>query len=156
MAKSSLELIKKLREETGAGVVDCRTALEENDGDIAKAKEFLVAKGLEKAAKKADRVANSGLVFAYIHGGGKVGAMVEIACETDFVAKTDEYNHLAKEIAMQVASMDAKDLEELLAQSYIRDSKMTIDGLVKSAVAKIGENIMIKRFVRYGLGEEIE
>lgn len=152
--KISLDLIKKLREETGAGIVDCRTALEENKGNFEKAKEYLAKKGLEKAAKKSERAANSGLVYAYIHGGGKIGAMVEVACETDFVARTDEFNHLAKEIAMQVASMNPGNLQELLGQAYIRDGKMTIDGLVKAAIAKIGENIQVRRFVRYGLGEE--
>ncbi len=152
----SLDLIKKLREETGAGVVDCRTALEENDGDLKKAKAALVEKGLEKAAKKSEREANSGLVYSYIHAGGKVGAMVEINCETDFVARNEEFVQLAKEVAMQIASMNPESVEDLLKQAYIRDSKMTIDALVKAAVAKIGENIQVRRFVRYGLGEEVE
>ena len=96
---------------------------------------------------------NSGLVYAYIHGGGRVGAMLELGCETDFVARTEDFQNLCKEISMQIASMSPETVDELLAQAYIRDSKLTIKDLIGNAVAKIGENIQILRFVRYGLGE---
>lgn len=138
----SVDLIKQLRETTGAGIADCRIVLEEASGNLEKAVEFLKQKGLEKAAKKSEREVRSGLVFAYVHG-GKVGAMVSVACETDFVAKTEEFQKLVKEIAMQVASMHPSNVEELLGQDYIRDSKQTIADLIKGTIAKLGENIKI-------------
>lgn len=154
MATVSIESIKKLREETGAGILDSRAALELNDGDMQKAKEYLRKKGLEKADKKADREIKSGLVYSYIHGVGKVGAMVEMGCETDFVAKTDDFVELCKEVSMQVASMSPESVEELMKQAYIRDPKKTVEDLVKEKIAKLGENIQIRRFVRYALGEQ--
>lgn len=152
MTNISVELIKKLREKTGAGIADCRRALEEAKGDEKKAEELLRSWGIDKAASKADREAGQGLVETYIHGGGKVGAMVEVNCETDFVARTDEFKSLAHEIAMQVSAMNSVDVEELLKQEYIRDSSKTISDLVKEAIAKLGENIVVKRFVRFELG----
>lgn len=149
----SVEQIKKLRETTGAGIADCRKALEESGGDEKKAAELLRSWGIDKAASKADREAGQGLVDTYIHGGGKVGAMVEINCETDFVARTDEYKALAHEVAMQVSAMDPKDVDELLKQQYIRDASKTIEDLVKEAIAKLGENIVVKRFMRFELGQ---
>lgn len=148
-----LDKIKQLREKTGAGVMDAKRALEEAKGDMKKAEEIIAAKGLLKAAAKSDRAVGSGRVYSYIHATGKVGAMIELACETDFVAKTDEFASLCKEIAMQVASMDAKDIEELLHQEYIRDSSKTIEDLLKALIAKTGENMKIVRFVRFSLGE---
>lgn len=144
--------IKKLRDKTGAGIADSRKALEEASGDIKKAEELVKSWGIEAASKKADRVVGAGLVDTYIHLGGKVGAMVEVNCETDFVAKTDEFKNLAHEIAMQVAAMDPKDVKELLEQDYIRDSSRNIETLVKETIAKVGENIQIKRFMRFELG----
>ncbi|MEK7525256.1 MAG: translation elongation factor Ts [Patescibacteria group bacterium] len=146
-----LDKIKQLREKTGAGVMDAKRALEEAKGDMAKAEELIAQRGLTKAANKADREVKSGRVYAYIHSTGRVGAMVEVACETDFVAKTEDFTTLCKEIAMQVASMDPADVEELLKQDYIRDGGKKIDDLIKALIAKTGENIKIIRFVRFAL-----
>ena len=152
--KISIGEVKKLREKTGAGIADCRKALEESGGDFKKAEELLKSRGAEIASKKADRATGQGMVETYIHVGGKVGTMVEVNCETDFVAKTEEFKNLAHEVAMQVAAMDPKDVEELSKQEYIRDSSKTIDDLVKEVIAKVGENIKISRFIRFELGEE--
>lgn len=152
--QASVSDIKKLREETGAGIADCRKALEESKGDLEKAKELLKSWGIDKAASKSDRVVGAGLVDTYIHANGKVGAMVEINCETDFVARTDEFKGLCHEVAMQIAAMDPKDVEDLLKEDYIRDSSKNIESLVKETIAKIGENIVIKRFMRFELGQE--
>jgi len=152
-SKVSIKDIKKLREKTSAGIADCRKALEEAGGDFKKAQELLESWGMDKAAKKADRIVGAGLVETYIHTDGRIGALIEINCETDFVARTDEFKNLAHEVAMQVAAMDPKDVEELLKQEYIRDSSKTIDQLVKETIAKVGENIVIKRFMRFELGE---
>lgn len=138
-----LEKIKQLREETGCGVMDAKKALEEAGGDMKKAKELVHARGLEKAAKKADRETKEGYVGAYVHTTGKVAAMVNLLCETDFVARNEEFQTLAKEIAMQVASMRPETVEELMEQEYIRDSKQTIESLVKSLSGKVGENITV-------------
>lgn len=145
--------IKKLREKTGGGVADCRKALEESKGDFKKAEELLRSWGIDKAASKSDRVVGAGLVETYMHSGGKVGAMVEVNCETDFVARTDEFKNLAHELAMQVAAMDPKDVKELEKQEYIRDSSKTISDLIKEVIAKVGENIVVKRFERFELGQ---
>ena len=152
--KISIGEVKKLREKTGAGIADCRKALEESGGDFRKAEELLKSRGAQIASKKADRATGQGMVETYIHMGGKVGTMVEVNCETDFVAKTEEFKNLAHEVAMQVAAMDPKDVEELSKQEYIRDSSKTIDDLVKEVIAKVGENIKISRFIRFELGEE--
>src|SRR3989338_757049 len=122
----SVEDIKKLREKTGGVVADCRKALEESKGDFKEAEELLRSWGIDKAASKSDRVVGAGLVETYMHSGGKVWAMVEVNCETDFVARTDEFKNLAHELAMQVAAMDPKDVKALLSQEYIRDSALTI------------------------------
>ena len=114
--KASIELLKQLREETQASVADCRVALEEANGDIDKAREVLKKKGFERAEKKADREAKQGLVESYIHQNGKIGVIVELLCETDFVARTDEFKALAHEVAMQIAAMDPKDKDALLKQ----------------------------------------
>jgi elongation factor Ts len=153
MIKADIKLLKKLREETGAGIADCRKALEESENDFKKALEWIKKHGIEKAAKKADRETSQGLVEAYIHQGGRVGAIIEISCETDFVARTDDFKNLAHEIAMQVAAMNPQDVDTLLKQEYIRDSGMKIEDLVKQAIAKLGENIVIKRINRLSLGE---
>ena len=148
----SIEDVKKLRKKTGAGIADCRKALGESDGDFKKAEGLLKSWGAEIASKKKDRATGQGLVENYIHADGKVGAMVEINCETDFVGKTDEFKNLAHEVAMQIAAMDPKDVEELSKQEYIRDSSKTIDDLVKETIAKVGENIVIRRLIRFELG----
>lgn len=147
-----VNLIKQLREKTGAGIADCREALEETKNDLAKAEEFLKKKGFEKAAKKGDRETNAGLIDTYVHQ-GRVGSIVEIMCETDFVARTDEFKNLAHEVSMQVASMNPKNVKALEKQEYIRDSSKTIEMLVKEAIAKLGENITIGRFERFELGK---
>ncbi len=149
--KADLNLLKKIRNETGAGIADCRKALEETGNDYKKALGWIRKHGIEKAAKKADRQTSQGLVEAYIHQGGKVGAMVELACETDFVARTSEFKNLAHEISMQVAAMAPKDVETLLKQEYIRDPSMTIFDLIKQSIAKLGENIVVKKITRYEL-----
>src|SRR3990167_9977279 len=147
-----VSLIKKLREKTGAGVADCREALEEAKNDLKKAEEILTKKGFEKAAKKSDRETKAGLVESYVHQ-ARVGAMVELLCETDFVARTDEFKTLAHEVAMQVASMNPKDSATLLKQEYIRDPQKTIADLVKEVIAKLGENITVGRISRFELGK---
>jgi len=148
-----MEKIKQLREKTGAGVMDAKKALEESGGDMKKAEEIIAAKGIVKAEKKADREVKSGLVYGYTHQ-GRVGVLVEVSCETDFVAKNPEFETLCKEVALQVASMEPKDVEELLEQDYIRDGSKKIKDLVTSLIGKIGENIQVRRFVRFELGGE--
>jgi|SRR3989338_4536940 len=148
-----IKLIKKLRDETQISVSDCRTALEESNGDYKKALERIRRKGLEKAEKKSDRETSQGLIESYIHQNGKVGAMVEVLCETDFVARTDEFKKLSHDIAMQIAAMAPIDVDSLLKQEYIKDGSKTIHDLIKETIAKIGENITIKRFSRLELGK---
>ena len=149
--KTSLDQIKKLRAETKAGVMDVRQALAETNGDVAKAKAWLVKKGLDKATQKADRETKEGLVEAYIHTGGKVGAMVKLSCETDFVARTEEFKRLARELAMQVTSMDPKNIDELLNQEYIRDASKKVRDLINETIAKVGENIKVEEIKRMGI-----
>jgi elongation factor Ts len=146
-----LDDLKKLREDTSAGVSDCRQALEDANGDFAKAKKIIMERGLQKAAKKAGRETTQGLIESYVHA-GRVGVLVELRCETDFVARTDDFKKLAHEIALQVASMNPKNVKELLAGEYIRDASMTIEALVKQTVARVGENITIAKFTRIALG----
>lgn len=146
-----VEDIKKLREKTGAGIADSRRALEEAKGDFKKAEELVKSWGIEKASEKSDRVASAGSIDTYVHGGGRVGVIVEINCETDFVAKTDEFKNLSHEVAMQISAMNPKDVDELLKQPYIRDSGKNVEQLVKETIAKVGENIVIKRFTRFEL-----
>lgn len=143
----SVDDIKKLRELSGAGIADCREALEATKGDMSKASEYLAKKGVEKAVKKGDRETRNGLVFSYVHG-GKIGVVVNLLCETDFVTKTEDFQNLGREVALQIASMDPKNVEELLEQANIRDSKITISDMVKSVIGKLGENIKIGEFAR--------
>ncbi|MGA9531173.1 MAG: translation elongation factor Ts [Anaerolineales bacterium] len=197
---ASTELIKELRETTGAGVLDCKKALDEAGGDMEKAAAILHERGLAKAAKKADRETEAGVLDMYSHGEGRVGVMVEVNCETDFVARTDEFREFAHEMALQVAATSpqwvgadevpedvlaerraafteealgegkpedvverivegrmAKFLGEscLLGQAYIRDDSKMVEELLKETVAAIGENIQIRRFVRWEVAEEI-
>src|SRR6266571_13529 len=149
MANIDLQLLKKLRQETAASIADCRRALEESDGDYKKALDWLKKRATEIAAKKSDRATSEGIIESYIHQGGKVGVLVELLCETDFVAKTDEFKNLAREIGMQAAAMNPVDVDSLLKQDYIRDGSQTIEQLVKGAIGKLGENITVKRFVRF-------
>ena len=145
--------VKKLREEPGAPVMDARAALLEAEGDFTKAKDILKAKGTEVGAKKSERETSQGLIETYVHSGGKVGSMIYLACETDFVAKTDEFKSLAKELSMQVAAMNPKDAHELLRQDYIREPGKPVKQLLEETIAKTGENIQIKRIARFALGE---
>jgi elongation factor Ts len=144
-----VKLIKKLRDETQASIADCRNALEETGGNYDKAIAWLKKHGIEKAEKKVNRITAQGLVESYIHQNGKVGALIEILCETDFVARTDDFKHLAHEVAMQVAAMDPKDVDTLLKQEYIRDNSVTIENLIKQSISKLGENIVVKGITRF-------
>lgn len=148
MEKVNLSDLKKLREETDASVTDCRNALEEAFGNYKKALDLLKKREMEKAEKKKDRQTSQGLVECYIHQNGKVGAMIEIRCETDFVARTDQFKNLAHEIAMQVAAMNPKNVDELLKQEYIRDGSLTINDLIKGVIGKLGENITLGKIAR--------
>jgi elongation factor Ts len=147
------EDVRRLRAETGAGVMDCKRALEEARGDFEKARDLLRERGLAKAGEKAEREAKEGVVEAYVHAGGRIGALVELSSETDFVARNPNFRGLAKEIAMQVAAMDPKDIHELLEQAYIRDASKTVGELVTGLAATTGENVRVRRFTRFQLGE---
>ena len=161
------QMIKELRERTGAGVMECRGILVETKGDMDKAIENLRQKGLLKAQKKTERATGQGLVEAYVHTAGRLAAMIEINCETDFVARTDVFKELAHSLAMQVAALSPKYLSQegmpadetaepkevcLLLQPYIRDPLKTVNDLIIEAIAKTGENIKVRRFVRFELG----
>ncbi len=199
MAEINARQVKELREATGAGIMDCKEALKESDGDLSKAEEILRTQGLAEAQKKAGRTTDEGIVDSYIHLGGKIGVLLEINCETDFVARTDEFQDLAHNICMQIAAADPTyiDREEvpedvlhqekrilreqarqegkpdhivdkivegrlekyysqvcLVDQAYIRDPDITIEELLKDAVASLGENIQVRRFARFAVGEE--
>ena len=153
MVEISTEQIKKLRDETGAPVMDVRRALKEAEGDAALAKEILKEKGLEKAAEKAERTTAQGLIETYVHADGRIGAMVHLACETDFVARTTEFKKLAKELAMQVAAMNPETTDELLSQEYIRDPGRTVNELIAEVISKTGENIRVRKIARFALGD---
>lgn len=193
------KLIAQLREKTGAGIVDVKAALEETNGDMTAAEELLRKKGILKAGKKSDRVVGEGIVYSYIHGTGKVGVMVELRCETDFVARTEGFVALAHDVALHIAAMNPLYLDEsqvppeliekereiykaelagsnkpeeimakildgkvqkfytevcLLKQPFIKDEDMTVEDVIKHGIAKMGENIQLKRFVRFHLGQE--
>jgi elongation factor Ts len=147
-----LKTLKKLREETGVSFSVCKKALEEAGNDVEKAKKLLSKWGEKKAADKADRATGQGVIATYVHHNKKVAAVVELDCETDFVSGNDEFRHLASEIAMQVATMNPETVEELLKQDYIRDTSKTIDGLLKGAVLKFGENTKVSRIMRWEIG----
>jgi len=201
-AEISAKIVKELRDKTSAGMMDCKKALQEAGGDFAKAEETLKKKGLATAAKKSGRIATEGIVEAYIHMGGKLGILVEVNCETDFVARRSEFQELARSIAMQIAACPQvqyinasdippeigerekkiemgkddlnnkpKEIKEkivegriqkklkemiLLEQEFIRDSSMTVDDLIKKNISTLGENIQIRRFERFVLGEGLE
>lgn len=199
MANISAQSVKELREKTGAGMMDCKRALEESKGDLDKAIDILRKKGITKAEKKASREVNDGLVDAYIHAGGKLGTLIEVNCETDFVAKTDDFTELVRNLAMQIAATDpiainresvsesvvekemeiyraqAKDsgkpdnivdkiasgkLEKffsenvLLEQAYVRNPEISVKEYITEAISKLGENISIRRFTRFRIGDE--
>jgi len=144
--------LKALREETGAGIADCKEALSLSKGDVRQAKEHLKQKGLARAAKKTGREVKNGIVEVYSHA-GRVGVTVEVLCETDFVAKTEDFKNLAHEIALQIASMNPSDKEDLLKQEYIRDNSLKVEDLIKSVIGKLGENIQVGKYCRIELGE---
>jgi elongation factor Ts len=167
MMTVSAETVKKLRDLTGAGMLDCKKALEKTGGELDKAKEILRKRGIAIAEKKAAQETRQGLVEAYIHPDGRLGALVELNCQTDFVARTDGFRALAHELAMQVAATDPQHIapdelpagsdgnpEELclLAQPFIRDPSRTIQDLINDTIAKTGENIRVRRFARFHLG----
>lgn len=153
MIKVNLEQLKKLREESQVSISDCRRALEETNGNYQKAIEWLRKHGIERAGKKEDRETSQGIIESYIHQNSRIGVIVELLCETDFVAMTNEFKDLAHEIAMQISAMNPKNVEVLLKQEYIRDSSKTIQDLIKETIAKLGENIIVKRFQRLEIGE---
>ena len=198
MATISAEMVKQLREKTGAGIMDCKAALSECDGDMTQAVDFLRKKGLATAAKRAGRAMTEGIIQAYVHTGGKIGVLVEVNCETDFVAKTDDFKEFTKNIAMHIAAtsplgINPEDIPDdvinkekeiyraqalemgkpekmldkiaegklnkfykencLLNQLYVRDPSLTVTDALNDVIAKIGENITIKRFVRFQIGE---
>jgi len=197
----SASTVKELREQTGAGMMDCKKALQEAGGDLEKAAEFLRKKGLADAAKKAARIASEGLVHAYIHGGGRIGVMLEVNSETDFVARTDAFREFVNNLALHIAATNprwldragvpAEDLEKersflasqaaesgkppqvvekmvqgrvekflkencLLEQPYVKDPDLTVEGYVKRMISEVGENIRLRRYVRYELGAGLE
>jgi elongation factor Ts len=194
-----MSLVKKLREQTGVGILECKKAIQEANNDYDKAVELLRKKGFEKAKSKASRATNQGLIGSYIHSNGQIGVLIELGCETDFVAKNDDFKALAKDISMQIAAMNPLYISEkdipaeviekekeiyrdqmknsgkpdniiekiiegkikkyyseicLLHQAFFKEDKMTIENLIAETIHKIGENIIVKRFVRYQVGEE--
>lgn len=198
MAEISAAMVKELREKTGSGIMDCKKALKESDGDVAQALDFLRKKGLAAAAKRSARATSEGTVMSYIHMGGKIGVMVEINCETDFVAKNDDFQAFAKDVAMHIAAVNPaglapEDIPEevvakereiyreraleqgkpenivdkivegqvqkfykdscLMSQAYVKNPQITIEDYTKEVIGKMGENIRVRRFVRYQLGE---
>ena len=198
MAEIKATMVKELREQTGAPFLDCKNALVDTEGDFEKASEVLRIKGVAKASKKTTRKTDQGIISSYVHAGGRIGVMLEVNCETDFVARNDEFQNLCREVAMQIAAnnpiyvrreevsegeiedekriLKAEAMESgkpeniaekmvagrinkffeqicLLEQPYIRDPKIKVVDLVNNLIAKIGENIVVKRFVRYQLGE---
>lgn len=151
--KISFDIIRKLREKTGAPVIRVKKVLEEVSGDEKKAFEILQKEGFEKAAKRVGRETSQGLIETYVHHSGKVASVVELLCETDFVARNELFRNLAHDLALQVASLGAKDAEELAGQEFIKDPSKKVGDLVKEVIAKTGENIRVGRVFRVELGE---
>lgn len=149
MPKVSLQQIKELRERTGISIIECQKALDQADGDTDKARVLLREWGKEVAVKKYAREVGEGIIGSYIHATGKVGALIDVGCETDFVAKADDFKNLVHELVMQVASMNPENVEELLEQPYIKDSSKSIKDLIAEGIAKLGENIVVQRFERF-------
>lgn len=148
----SIEAIKELRAKTGVSVAECKKALTEAAGDMAKAEDVLRSRGAAVAAKKADRGLGAGKIGTYVHSDGSFGSLVELACETDFVAKNEEFVSLANDLAMQVAAFDPADQATLLALPFIKDQSVTVDAAIKSRVQKFGERIELVRFARLAVG----
>lgn len=148
----TVEQIKSLRAKTGLGIHDVKKALEESGGDESKAIAWLKEKGLSTVAKKADRATSQGLVDTYVHA-GRIGAMVEVNCETDFVARNDDFKAFVHDLALQVASMNPENVDELLKQEFFKDPSKTIQDYLNETISRIGENIKINRITRFELGE---
>ena len=146
--------VKQLRQETGARIMDCKKALEDAKGDLKLAKKYVQEKGLARAEKNTDREAGAGYIASYTHATGQIASLVELLCETDFVAANEEFRQLAKNLAMQVAAMDPQSKDDLLAQDFIRDSEQNVEMTIKSLSGKIGEKIVLGRFVRFVIGQE--
>ena len=144
---SGIEVVQKLREATGAGVMECKKALQESGGDYDRAVEIIHEQGLSKVAKRAGREAGAGLVHAYTHN-ERIGVILDIRAETDFVVRSEPFKELTHEIAMQIAAMAPKNVEELLRQPYIKDESKTVESLVKGVIAKVGENVKVNVFYR--------
>jgi len=140
--------IQKLRELTGAGIMECKKALEKAGGDFDKAISIIHEQGLVKAEKKKERTTGAAVLESYIHN-ERVGVLLELRCETDFVARSKDFKELAHNLAMQIAAMDPKDVDDLLKQTYIKDEMLTVEDLIKQSIVKFGENIKIERFCRY-------
>lgn len=153
MATITTEDIKKLREQTGISVMQCKKALEEADGDMEKAVLILREQSAKAASKKADRELAAGVIRSYIHTNKAVGVMIELNCETDFVANNDEFLGLADSIAMHIAAMSPEDKDMLLSQPFVKNPEITVETLIEEAIQKIGEKIEVGRFIRYGLLE---
>jgi elongation factor Ts len=153
MTKIDPKDVQRLRAESGAGVMDCKRALEETGGDYAKALALIKERGIQSLAKRSEREAKEGVIASYIHSGGRIGSLVELASETDFVSRGDEFQKLAQEIAMQVAAMDPASVEALLEQPYIRDGSKTIKDLVTAVATSTKENVHVRRIQRFALGE---
>lgn len=145
------ELVRKLREKTGASMMDCKKALEDVGGDETKALKILQEKNKLTAMKKSERIAEQGIIEAYIHNNTKVGVLLELKCETDFVAKNSEFRELAHDIAMHIAGMDSKDEKSLLEEPFVKDPETTMKSLIENKIAKLGENIKVSRFTRFEL-----
>ena len=143
------EWIVKLREETSAGMVDCKKALDKFNGDFEKAKEYLIHQLGEKASKKHDRQTNEGMIAHYIHANKKIGSMVSVKCETDFVAKNEMFQKFAYDIALHITAMNPMDVNELLTQAFVKDASVTINDYLQQTIGKLGENITIDRFTRF-------
>jgi elongation factor Ts len=152
MAQVPINEIKRLRELTGVGITDAKQALVDANGDFDKALSEMRKKGLTKAEKRGEREARAGLIGSYVHD-GRIGVLVEVNCETDFVAKTDEFKDLVKDLTLHIAASDPQDVAELLEQEFVKDPSKTVGDLVKDANAKLGENIVVRRFSRLALGE---
>lgn len=147
--KKIIEQVKKLRVELGLGIMEIKAALEQAEGDEKKAKEILSALGFKKAEKRAEKETHQGLVSTYTHSNGKIGVMVELLCETDFVAKNEEFVQVARDLCLQVAAMEPKSVKELLAQDFIKDGSKKVADLVTGLVSKFGENIKVGRMERF-------
>ena len=147
--KNIIELVKKIRQETSLGIMEIKSAVEEAGGDEKKAKEILKEKGYKKAESKTERETHQGRVATYTHSTGKIGVMVELLCETDFVAKHEDFLALSKDVCLQIAAMNPETVEDLLKQEFIKDSSKTIEQMIKTLVAKFEENMKLTRFARF-------